>query len=82
MKMRTIVLSVLIVLFLGIAVYYFVTPADALLHFLPGYEAGVTSPHVKHGLAALLLAVGCGLLLWFSTGKRQAADSEPSEPTE
>lgn len=81
MKLRTVVLGLLAVAFVALAVYYFVMPAGSLLHFLPGYEAGVADHHVKHGLAALVLAAGCGLLLWFSTGKKSKLSS-PSEPEE
>jgi amino acid permease len=81
MKVRTVVLGLLAVVFLALAVYYVVTPADSLLHFMPGYQAGVTSTHVKHGLAAFVLAVGCGILLWFSTGKKSAS-ADSSDPEE
>jgi hypothetical protein len=81
MKLQTVVLGVLAAAFVAVAVYYFVTPADALLHFMPGYQAGMTAAHTKHGLAALVLAVGCGLLLWFTTGKKSKSD-DTSEPEE
>ena len=60
--------------FLALAIYYWVTPAGSLPHGFPGYEAGSTHVHLKHGLAALLLAVGSGTLAWFSSGKQS---SEP-----
>lgn len=71
-RLQTVVLAVLAVLFLALAVYYWITPAQSLLHFMPGYEAGVTQTHFKHGLAALILALGCGVLGWFLTGKKPA----------
>lgn len=81
MNVRTLALGLLAVVFVALAVYYFVTPAESLLHFLPGYEAGVTAHHSKHGLAALVLAAGCGVLLWFSTAKKSGStgSSEPKE---
>lgn len=75
-NMQTVGLAVLVVVFVALAVYYFVTPAQSLLHVMPGYEAGVSAPHTKHGLAALVLAAGCGLLLWFTTGKKPSAPAE------
>ena len=60
---------VLAVVFLGIAVYYWVTPAGKLPHFFPGYINGATKTHLKHGLAALIIAIGFGLLAWFSSKK-------------
>jgi len=81
MKVRVVALGLLAAIFVALAVYYFVTPADSLMHFLPGYEAGVTDHHTKHALAALVLAAGCGLLIWFSTGKKTETP-ESSEPEE
>lgn len=66
-------------LFLGLAVYYWVTPAGKLPHGFPGYEAGSAHTHLKHGLAALLLAIGAWVLAWFSTGKK-GVPSSSSEP--
>jgi hypothetical protein len=45
------------VLLLAAAVIYFITPAGSLPGFLPGHEAGVTTPHTKHGILALALAL-------------------------
>lgn len=45
------------VLLLVAAVLYFITPAGSLPGFLPGHEAGVTTPHTKHGILALALAI-------------------------
>jgi hypothetical protein len=52
-----------------IAVIYLLVPADSLPSFLPGHEAGLARPRMKHGLAAgvagiVLLAIG-----WFA-GRR------------
>jgi hypothetical protein len=56
------VLSLLGVVLLIVAAVYFVMPADQLPGF-PGYEAGVTRVHAKHGIVAavaglVLLAAG------------------------
>ena len=71
-RLQSIVLELLAVACVILAVYYFVTPADKLLHFMPGYEVGVQQAHIKHGLAALVLAAAIGSLLWFSTGKKSS----------
>lgn len=81
MKVRIVALGILAAVFVALAVYYFLTPAGSLLHFMPGYEADVASPHVKHGLAALVLAAGCGLLIWFTSGKKSEPNNS-SEPEE
>jgi amino acid permease len=58
---------VLGVLLIVLAVVYFVDTADALPSFIPGHEAGSAHHHVKHGLAALILGVGCFIFAWFQT---------------
>lgn len=69
-KPLVVTLTVLGVVLLAGAVYYWITPANALLTILPGYDASSTHTHFKHGLAALILALGCGVLAWFLTGKK------------
>jgi hypothetical protein len=79
-KLAVVVLVILGIAFLGAAAYYWMTPADSLPRFVPGYEAGVTAKHFKHGLAALILAVGCGVLAWFLTGGKDESTSPESTP--
>jgi len=76
-----IVLATAAVLFIALAIYYWMTPANALASFVPGYDPHVSEPHTKHALAAGLLAVGCLVGLWFSTGKKHV-DESPSESAE
>jgi len=59
------ILSLLGVVLLVVAAVYFMMPADQLPSFFPGYEAGVTHVHTKHGIVAgvaglVLLGRGCG----------------------
>lgn len=68
-KIFMILFVVLAVLFLAAAIYYWVTPAGSLPHHFPGYLAGSTKVHLKHGLAAFILAVAFGILAWFSSKK-------------
>ncbi len=51
-----------------IAIFYWVDSADALPAFFPGHEAGSSHHHVKHGLLAFVLGVGCFVFAWFQTG--------------
>lgn len=69
-KPLVLVLSLLGIVFLIGAIYYWVTPANTLLPFLPGYDTASMHPHIKHGLAAFVLAIGCGIVAWFSMGKK------------
>ncbi len=53
-----------------VAVVYWITPAGSLPHYFPGFIEGGTSTHVKHGLAALIVALGLFAYAWFQTGKK------------
>jgi amino acid permease len=55
-----------------IAVVYFVKTADGLPGFFPGHQRGSTQHHVKHGIAAAVLAVLALVGAWFATGRRTA----------
>ena len=62
------------VLLLALAILYWVDSADALPSFIPGHEAGSSHHHVKHGIAAAILGLGCFVFAWFQSGPaRQAA---------
>ena len=57
------ILTVLGIVLLAMARIYFLLSADQLPGFFPGHQAGVTSMHYKHGIAAgvvgvVLLAAG------------------------
>ena len=53
---------------LVVAVVYWVDPAKSLPSFFPGHKAGSDHHHVKHGVAALVVALGCFAFAWFATG--------------
>jgi hypothetical protein len=53
---------------LAVAVVYLVDSASALPSFFPGHEAGSSHHHVKHGIAAAVLGLGCLIFAWFQTG--------------
>ena len=78
--MKKLLMGILVILgiaFLGLAVYYWKTPAGSLPHLLPGYQAGLTRAHTKHALVAFILAVGCGILAWFLSGGDKPAPISP-----
>jgi hypothetical protein len=59
------------VVLLVIAVIYIVDNAHALPSFFPGHESAPTSHHhVKHGIAALVVALGCFVFAWFQGGPK------------
>lgn len=64
-KVLTVLFVLAALVFLAIAIYYFVTPAGSLPSWVPGHIAGSSHKHMKHGLAAIILAVAFGILAWF-----------------
>jgi hypothetical protein len=52
-----IILTLVGILLLIVAGFYFVFPADQLPSFLPGHEAGVARIHFKHAIIAAAAGV-------------------------
>jgi hypothetical protein len=69
-KLLVLLLVIVGLAFVALGIYYMVTPAGSLPHGLPGYLAGSSHKHLKHGFAALAVAAACGIVAWFSTGKK------------
>ncbi len=66
--MKTAIVSVAVVVglvFIGLAVLYWLTPAGELPAFLPGFREGATDIHVKHALGALIIGLAALALAWF-----------------
>ena len=61
-------------IFVVIAIIYFVEPARALPRFFPGYEIRLASHHYKHGIGALLLGLACLAFAWFQSGKKSVKE--------
>ena len=57
---------VLGVIFAIIAIVYWLVPASSLPGFFPGFEAGSARIHVKHGIAAAVIAVVLFAIAWWS----------------
>jgi hypothetical protein len=64
------------ILLIAVAVVYWVEPAKSLPSFFPGHAARSTTHHFKHGIAALVVGLGCFALAWFATGPRSRVSSE------
>ena len=54
-----------------VAVIYWAEPASSLPSFFPGHQAGDSEHHVKHGIAAFVLGLGCFVFAWFKSGPRE-----------
>lgn len=72
-KNRALVAPAVIVglLLLVVAVIYWSTAAASLPSFFPGHEAGSGQHHVKHGIAAFVVALAAFALAWFQSGPRR-----------
>jgi hypothetical protein len=79
-KRRSLIIPAVVlgVVLLAVAVLYFVDPAKSLPSFFPGYQAGSGHHHAKHGIAALVVALGCFVFAWFQTGPSGARQSATS----
>jgi uncharacterized membrane protein len=76
-KRRTLIAPAVLlgVVLLVLAVIYFVDTASSLPSFFPGHKAGSGHHHVKHGIAALILALGSFVFAWFQSGPARPADT-------
>ena len=61
---------VLGLLFAVIAVVDWVVPAGSLPGFVPGFEAGATRVHVKHGIVAAVVALVLFAVAWYAGRSR------------
>jgi hypothetical protein len=52
--------------FAAVAILYWTMPAGSLPSFVPGFEAGSTVVHMKHGIAAAAAAVVCFAIGWYA----------------
>jgi hypothetical protein len=52
------------VILIVLAAVYLLLPADSLPSFLPGYEAGLMRPRIKHGVAAGVVGVMLFVVGW------------------
>jgi hypothetical protein len=69
-KKRNLILPALVLglAFMVLAVVYWAEPAGSLPSLLPGHEAGSGHHHIKHGIAAFVVALGCFVYAWFQSG--------------
>ncbi|MET0540001.1 MAG: hypothetical protein ABWZ64_19005 [Xanthobacteraceae bacterium] len=63
--MRAVAL-ILGLIFAAIAVIYWAVPASSLPGFFPGFQAGSTHIHVKHGIAAAVLSLILFAFAWYA----------------
>jgi hypothetical protein len=61
------IVGIIGLVFVAIAVVYWLTPAGGLPSFLPGFEAGSDHVHITHALGSLLVALALFAIaiVWF-----------------
>jgi hypothetical protein len=62
MRMLAILLGLI---FVAIAIVYWVVPAGQLPSFVPGYQAGSQLIHLKHGIASAVVGVVLFGIGWY-----------------
>jgi hypothetical protein len=67
--------AILGVAFLVVAALYFAQTAGDLPSFFPGHQAGSAHHHTKHGIAALVVALGCFVFAWFQSGPKSSRNA-------
>jgi hypothetical protein len=61
---------VLGLIFAVVAIVYWLVPAGSLPGFFPGFEAGGARIHVKHGIAAAVVAIVLFAIAWWTSRSR------------
>ena len=65
------VAALLGVVFLAVAVAYFLIPAGSLPAFLPGFETGSEHVHFRHGLVSIVVALVLFAFAWFQRAREK-----------
>lgn len=66
------------VVLIAVSYVYFTKNAGSIPTWFPGYTAGSTHMHTKHGIASLLLGLAALVFAWFQTGKKSATPIAPA----
>ena len=76
-KSRALIVAAVVLglILIVVAVVYWIDSAKDLPSFFPGHDASSSTVHVKHGIAALLLGLGCLVFAWFQTGPKAGGAS-------
>ena len=61
------ILGIIGIVFIGISLVYWLTPAAGLPSFLPGFEVGSDHVHLTHALGSLIVALALFAIaiIWF-----------------
>ncbi len=61
------IIGIIGLVFVGVAAVYWLTPADGLPSFLPGFQAASDHVHITHALGSLIVALAlfAVAIIWF-----------------
>jgi hypothetical protein len=61
------IIGIIGLVFIGLAIVYWLTPADGLPRFLPGFQAESDHVHITHALGSLVVALALFAIaiIWF-----------------
>jgi hypothetical protein len=61
------IIGIIGLVFIGLAIVYWLTPADGLPRFLPGFQAESDHVHLTHALGSLVVALALFAIaiIWF-----------------
>jgi hypothetical protein len=61
------IIGIIGIVFIGLALVYWLTPAGGLPNFLPGFEVGSDHVHLTHALGSLIVALALFAIaiIWF-----------------
>ena len=65
------VAALLGLVFLALAIAYFLIPAGGLPSFLPGFEAGSEHIHSTHAIVSLIVALALFAFAWFQREREE-----------
>ncbi len=71
-KLLSYLAVILGIVFVVIAVIYWLNPAGSLPPYFPGYVTGSTVVHFKHGLGSLILGIALFIFAWFKSGSKSS----------
>jgi hypothetical protein len=76
-RVQVVLASLAGVILVVIAIVYWIEPAHSLPSFFPGHvsttDHEASTHHVKHGIAALVLALAAFAFAWFALGPKHDA---------
>jgi hypothetical protein len=62
------------ILFIALALIYWLVPGKSLPHFFPGYSKSLATTHYKRAIVAFILGLVSFALAWFNKPKKTSTE--------